>query len=92
MVPGSENAKNRDKYLSELASWLDCGNRSWIGDDLEIDPNGGCAMDIAIGAAKRLMGKLQAIDPVPAAMAATVGALAAAASAAASALAPREVA
>ena len=62
MSEGSEAARTRDKYINEIVSWLDCGNRSWVDDNRQIDvEHGGSAMDVAMFATRRLLGKIHAL-------------------------------
>lgn len=63
MPEGSEGAHKRDKYVSELNAWLDCGNRRWLDESRQIDiENGGSAVDVVMGAVKSLMGKIQKLE------------------------------
>jgi hypothetical protein len=48
-----------EETLAEMTAWLDCGNRSWLDDNLELDiAQGGCAGDFVMSTVKRLMGKM----------------------------------
>lgn len=59
MFVGNEGSRERNSCISELKSWLDCLNHSWVDDKRQIDiANGGSPADVVSGAVRRLMSKM----------------------------------